>query len=95
MMEFKDKKKISEFTDEELAKELRDRDKAVAIWGWEDAVHQANELGIECTEEEGRMIMNQVDHRHDCVLGITWDTLEYYVGELETQHEDNDDDGND
>ena len=60
---------------------------AVAIWGEDDVLGRAKELGIECSRAEAREIIDIVDRKQDCSLGISWDTLDNYLWELKLQHE--------
>ena len=55
---------------------------AVAIWCEDDVLGRAKELGIECSREKAREIIDSMDNKQDCSLGITWDTIDYYLYEI-------------
>jgi len=66
-------------------KERLDRDHqpeelvAVAIWCIEDVIGRAKERGITLTREQADGILDLVDRKQDCSLGISWDTLDCYT----------------
>jgi len=55
---------------------------AVAIWGEEDVIGRAEERGITITQKEAQEILDSVDHKQDCSIGISWDVLDVYIDEL-------------
>lgn len=55
---------------------------AVAIWCEDDVLGRAKELGIQCSREQAREIIDSMDNKQDCSLGITWDTIDYYLYEI-------------
>lgn len=55
---------------------------AVAIWCEEDVLGRAKELGIKCTQEQAEEIIDRMDSKQDCSLGITWDTIDCYLYDL-------------
>lgn len=58
---------------------------AVAIWCREDVIERAKENDIEITPEQADDILDQIDHRQDCTVGINWDVLDYYIEECERE----------
>jgi len=54
---------------------------AVAIWSEDDVLERAKELGIECSRARAREIIDRIDHKQDCSLGISWDTIDCYLTE--------------
>ena len=76
-------KGLSYATDDDLLKELRNRDYALSAWCSADVLHRAKETDKECTEEDAKHICNEMDRKHDANLGITWDTIDYWLDELE------------
>jgi len=52
---------------------------AVAIWQREDVLRRAKDNDIEITTEQADEIIDQIDRRHDCTVGINWDVLDYYI----------------
>ena len=55
---------------------------AVAIWCEDDVLGRAKELGIKCSRAQAREIIDSIDHKQDCLMGITWDTIDCYLHEL-------------
>ena len=72
-------------TIEEVIKRLHYSDGqllAVAIWCEDDVLFRAKERHIKCSQEQAKQVIERVDHKQDCSLGITWDTLDCYLDEL-------------
>jgi len=58
---------------------------AIAIWCEYDVLERAKEKGIKCSREQAGDILDQMDHRQDCSMGISWDTIDCYLLDLETE----------
>jgi len=56
---------------------------AIAIWCEDDVLGRAKEKGIKCSREQAQDILDQMDRRQDCSLGISWDTIDCYLWDLE------------
>lgn len=54
---------------------------ACAIWCEEDVIGRAKERGKEVTQEQAQNILDAIDRKQDCELGISWDTLDVYIDE--------------
>lgn len=70
----------------EAIKRLRGNGKqhiAVAIWCEDDVLEQARERGISCSISEAQEIIDRMDSKQDCSIGITWDTINCYLDELQ------------
>ncbi len=53
------------------------------IWGYEDVIGRAEEMDYKIpTKEEAIDILSVMKHKHDCTLGITWETIDYYLAEF-------------
>jgi len=52
---------------------------AVAIWCEDDVLGRAEERGIKCSRAKARKIIDMMDNKQDCSLGITWDTIDCYL----------------
>ncbi len=52
---------------------------AVAIWSEEDVLGRAKERGIPITREQAQEILDEMDGKQDCELGITWTTIDCYL----------------
>lgn len=69
-------------TIEEAEKRLRwngHQHVAVAIWCEDDVLGRAKELGINCSRARAREIIDEMDRKQDCELGITWTTIDCYL----------------
>jgi hypothetical protein len=62
-----------------------DPDETVAydVWCYEDVMTQADGRGMSVTKEEAMGILEEMDHRKDANMGITWDTIDFYLDEME------------
>jgi hypothetical protein len=49
------------------------------VWGVDDINSDEREL----TTEEKLGILSQLDHNHDANEGISWETISYYVSQIE------------
>ena len=56
--------------------------KLIITWQIEDVLMRAEEQDIPCTEDQALGILVGMDHYHDCTLGITWDTIDYWLCHL-------------
>jgi hypothetical protein len=54
-------------------------DKIAIIWGVEDIIDRAKDLGKKIRKRKACIILNQLHHNHDCSLGITWDVIDTYL----------------
>ena len=61
---------------------INDKGELVITWCVEDVLGRAKENEIPCTEEQARVILARMNHGHDCDLGITWGTIDYYLDTL-------------
>ena len=52
---------------------------AAPIWCTEDVIAKAKEMHKRITKNMANDIIDQIDRKHDCEMGITWDTLECYI----------------
>ncbi len=49
---------------------------AVAIWGEEDVLEMAENLGKKITRQNAQDILDNIERRHDSEIGITWMTIQ-------------------
>jgi len=73
---------LKKFKDRELIQELRKRNYAFIIWGIEDIFEVAKDLELECNTKQAIDIIHNIDRKADCEIGITWDTLIFWVQEI-------------
>ncbi len=50
------------------------------VWDSEKKVSVPKPLAM--TAKQADEIVEQIDHQHDCTVGINWDVLEHWVGEF-------------
>jgi hypothetical protein len=48
-------------------------------WSWEDFVERAKDTGYKCSRKEAQTLLEEMIRKHDCEIGITWFTLDYYL----------------
>jgi len=58
----------------------------MAIWTEEDVLGKAKERGIGITREQVQEILDEMDHRHDASMGITWDTIDAALDDYVREH---------
>jgi hypothetical protein len=56
---------------------------AVAIWQVDDVLGQAKEKRIKITRKQAEEIIERIDRRQDASLGISWDTIDAYLDDLD------------
>ena len=64
----------------EILSLLDTRDVIFIEWGVEDI--EARVEGTKITRAQAQDILEELDRRHDCNYGITWDTIDFHLGEL-------------
>lgn len=52
---------------------------ATTIWQVDDVRCQARERGFAISEERAAEILERIDSNHDACLGITWETIHYWL----------------
>jgi hypothetical protein len=57
---------------------LAERKQIALIWSVEDLQAVRPDLD----DEQAWAVLQEVEHRHDASIGVTWDTLEYAADEL-------------
>ena len=55
---------------------------AVAIWSEDDVLERAKERHTKCSRARAREIIDRIDHKQDCSLGITWDTIDCFLDDF-------------
>jgi hypothetical protein len=61
----------------------------VIIWSVPDVLEQAKERGIKISKKEAEEILDRMENKHDATIGINWDTIDSYLGELDDErHEE-------
>lgn len=63
---------------------------ACIVWSVEDFEHRANERDGEYDESKFENALEQMIHKHDATLGISWDTIDFWLDELCLKTEEND-----
>jgi len=58
---------------------------AIAIWCEDDVLERAKEKGIKCSQDQARDIIDKMDNKQDCSIGITWDTIDCYLWDLKSE----------
>lgn len=60
---------------------------AAAIWCEEDAIELGKqEEGIQLSQKAAAEILDEIDRKQDCELGITWETLRSYIDRFKREH---------
>ena len=61
---------------------LKGQHVAIAIWSEVDVLDRATERGIKLTRSQSREIIDRIDDKQDCELGISWMTLDCFIDEV-------------
>jgi hypothetical protein len=56
---------------------------ATAIWSEEDVLERAKERNIKITRKQAQDIIDRIDQKQDATTGITWDTIDCYLDDLQ------------
>ena len=56
---------------------------ATAIWQVADVQCQAEARGLAISDERATDILERIDSNHDGCLGITWDTIDFWLDQVE------------
>ena len=59
----------------------------VAIWSIEDVFDLASERGMTITKEQAEAVLNYMDSKQDCSMGVSWDTMGVYLDEIVSETE--------
>lgn len=62
--------------------ELQNDTSISIVWCVEDVIGQAKNDNIECSEDEAKVILKEMEDRHDYNHGITWETVSYHLDNL-------------
>ena len=49
------------------------------VWGVEDVIAQAEESGIEITDDQAYKLLTHMKRNHDAESGINWDVIDCYL----------------
>jgi hypothetical protein len=55
------------------------------IWCVEDVIHRAEERGLQVTKQQTEEIIDEMEHRHDATIGVSWDTIDTYLNDIERE----------
>ena len=56
-------------------------------WCTEDVLLTAKNMKVELTEDEANDVLGTVEHNHDANYGISWDNIEWAIGDLVDQRD--------
>lgn len=60
----------------------------VIIWSVGDVIDRARERGVKVSQSEAEDIIEEMEHRHDATIGINWDTIDCYLGDLDDKRKE-------
>lgn len=49
------------------------------IWGIDDVKFQADELGVELSDQQAFDILHDINKKHDASIGVNWDVIKCYI----------------
>lgn len=56
---------------------------AAALWQAGDVQGRADERGLSISDERAAEILDQIDRQHDACHGITWETIDVWLDQIE------------
>ncbi|MBU1211961.1 MAG: DUF1380 family protein [Alphaproteobacteria bacterium] len=56
---------------------------AAAIWQVDDVRWQARERSLTISDDHATEILERIDSNHDGCLGITWETIDFWLDQFE------------
>jgi hypothetical protein len=57
-------------------------------WHIDDVAGQAESQGETLTEDECRDVLAMVMSEHDCNVGINWDVIDHFIGQIVEEREE-------
>ena len=55
---------------------------AMLLFCTEDVIGLGKEKHVRIGRRQADAIIDEIDRRQDCSIGVTWDTLDYYIDQL-------------
>ena len=59
----------------------------ISIWSVEDVIQRAKERDMTITKEQAEGVLNNMDNKQDCSMGVSWDTMDCYLDEIVSETE--------
>jgi hypothetical protein len=56
-------------------------------WCTQDVMETAKSMEVKLTEDEANDVLGTVEHNHDACHGISWDNIEWAIGDLVDQRD--------
>lgn len=53
------------------------------IWSVDDILFRAHERGVKVSQSEAEDIIDEMEDKHDATMGLNWDTIDCYLGDLD------------
>ncbi len=75
-------KTLKDFSEEELIKELQSRGYIRVLWQRDDIIERHKEVNEDqepLTDDEVDNIVSMIESKHDCNVGLNWETLDYFI----------------
>ena len=60
---------------------------AWSIWQVEDVYSRASEMNFDISEQEAADVLSTINNNHDATLGISWETIDFWLDELRREKE--------
>ena len=51
------------------------------VWGISDVIGRAEQNAYILTDQQAREILQEILRMHDANIGVTWDTLDFYISD--------------
>jgi len=66
---------------EQVCEMLQEISDGAVLWSVEDFLSRAEERGVVMSDEQARCALRDMVYHHDASVGISWDTLDWYIDE--------------
>ncbi len=70
-----------------LRDDADDTPMAWSIWQVEDVYSRASEMNFDISEQEAADVLSTINNNHDATLGISWETIDFWLDELRREKE--------
>jgi hypothetical protein len=85
MLEALIKARVLQLADKKKARKVLDKywsNKIAISWQTCDVIDRAKEQGKKVTEEQAKEVLSRCLHKHDCNIGMSWDTIDFWTDEI-------------
>ena len=60
----------------------------VIVWSIDDVLERAYAKKVKISEKEAEEILDKMEYNHDASVGISWDTIDIYISDVELERKE-------